>query len=903
METIRTVIRQRYPDKSTRFVFPSEITAAFWRKETLRLTERKTIESSRFISWDRFKEDSFALFRNERPVNALLRTIFVYRLLEKNRETGTDFAGIIPKEYADNSPAFLGYIVRILPSLGMLAALPKEKCEALDRDFFGTLRRLLHLYREFLSTYGLFEPGYERADLSAIRSPAVIFFPELIEDYGENAAELEANPQITVIRCDEKERVGETFHLFENSLHEFDWVFGRITALLEKGTHPEDIAVTVCDEKVLPYFQNAAEGYPVVFSYRGGKNITDYPAGRFFPYLQECADSGFHIEKLKKLLLPGTVPWKHGKQLEALVLAGIDSMYVMEEPGKDRNARRLRRALEGEGDKTVSFFSQLHRGILSITESKTISRLQTALIAFSSAFFDQERWDNVNARVFEYALNLCADMKNSLKTVELPERLSPFQLFLHLLRKSMYVPKAAAGGIPVYPYRVAAGIDPRYHFLVSAHHTAVKAAASPYGFLRKDQKAVLHLEDRDMSSDFMKVYTLSGKETSVSCVLETFSEKTLVPAYVMKRFPEKIETEQVPPGSNPFNADRLFWESAGPGKLPAGPAVLLPLQQLGLRTMADRIIRPADQRYNGNPIENASLREKISERVSKDGIPAVSPTSLERFTRCPFAYLLDAALGRDEPEYEAAYHNAGLAGQFSHDVLRVLYGRIQDATERFLPDKRELYNRLAEEAVEEVGGKYYGRGYIFLLPVREEMKGKTLKYVDALFDLEARHFPGLPVAAVEKEFCTEWKNGNSPPPAAVLRGKIDRLSGTAESAVLLDYKTKNRITRKDITGEADIPPVSFQIPMYVFLAEQNGLTVGRAGYISLMEGKYIPVIKTEEDGKGWFSREELDGRIEEMHRYIGEMLRQIQAGYYPVPDDECSPCAYRSVCRVKYSIG
>ncbi len=897
------MIRQRYPDKITRFVFPSEIAAAFWRKETLRLTELKAVESSRFLSWDRFKEDSFALFRNERPVNALLRTIFVYRLLEKNRETGTDFAGIISGEYAGNSPAFLGYIVRILPSLGMLAALPKEKCEALDRDFFGTLRRLLHLYREFLSTHGLFEPGYERADLSAVRFPAVIFFPELIEDYGENAALLEANPKITVLSRGEKERAGELFHLFENSLHEFDWVFGKITALLEKGTHPDDIAVTVCDEKVLPYFQNAAEGYPVVFSYRGGKNVTDYPAGRFFLYLQECADSGFHIEKLKKLLLPGTVPWKDRKELEALVLAGINSLYVMEEPGKDRNARRLRRALEGKGEKMVSFFLRLHRGVLSITESKNISRLRTALIAFSSAFFDQERWDNVNARVFEYALNLCADMKNSLKTVELPETLSPFQLFLYLLRNSMYVPKAAAGGISVYPYRVAAGIDPRYHFLVSAHHTAVQAAASPYGFLRKDQKAALRLEDRDMSSDFMKVYTLSGKETSVSCVLETFSEKTLVPAYVMKHFPEKIETEQVPPGCNPFNADRLFWESAGAENPPAEPAVLLPLQRLGLRTMTDRIIRPAGQRYNGNPIENASLREKISERVRKDGIPAVSPTSLERFVRCPFAYLLDAALGRDEPEYEAAYHNAGLAGQFSHEVLRVLYGRIRDATECFLPEKRELYSGFLEEAVEEVSRKYYGRGYIFLLPVQAEMKGKTRKYVDALFDLEARHFPGLPVAAAEQEFLAEWKSGNGPGEAAVLRGKIDRLSGAAGSAVLLDYKTKNRITRKDITGEADVPPASFQIPMYVFLAEQNGLTVSRAGYISLSEGKYVPVMKTEEDGKGWFSREELDGGIEEMHRYIGEMVRQIQAGYYPVPEEECSPCAYRSVCRVKYSIG
>ena len=906
MEKIRETIRQRYPDRVTRFVFPSEITAAFWRKETLRILKLNAVESARFISWDRFKEDSFALFRKEKPVNSALRTVFAYRLLEENRKTGGDFAGIIAPEYADNSPAFLSYIIRILPALGMLSGLTEKKRGKLDSDFLGSLCRLRHLYEEFLSRHGLFEPGFEKADVSNIRASVVVVFPELIEDYRETAPLLDKNPLVRVISCSEQNTIGESFHLLENSLCEFRRIFGQILRLLEDGVYPEDIAVTVCDDKVLPYFQNAAEKYPLLFSYRGGKKVSDFPAGKFFILLRECADSGFHIEYLKKLLLSGIVPWKARDTYEKIIRVGINSMYVMEMPGKGGNARRLEQALGRTGDEELlSVFRKLYRGMLSITESRSFDQLQTALISFSRSFFDQEHWEAVNGRVFEYALNLCSEIKGSLSVVELPPGLRPFQLFLHLLGGSVYVPKTAAGGIPVYPYRVAAGIDPKYHFIISAHHAAVKVSTSPWGFLRKDHKAVLGLEDRDFSSDFLKVYACSGRETLISCVLETFSEKTLIPAAVMKQLSKSIEAERTPDFPDPLQADRGYWTSSASASAAGRNGIhetIFPVQYSGLTNIADRICSPPEKKYNSSSIEDENLRNNITRQLMEDGVPAVSSTSLERFTRCPFSFLLDLLTGRDAPEYEAVYHSAGLSGQFVHEVLRLLYRRIKAETRRFLPEKRELYAELLREAVEKAGRNFFGRGYVLLYPVEREMKGRAERRAVNLFSLEEKYLPGLPVTAAEIELRTEWKTESSPPTAAVLRGKIDRLSGTADSTVLIDYKTTNRITRKDISGEEEAP-ASFQLPMYVYLAEQNGFTVSRAGYISLSEKKYIPVLKTEEDGKGWFTREEIDEYIREMHRYINAMLERVDRGNYTVLEDDCTPCAYRSVCREKYVTG
>lgn len=898
MDRVREILTEQFDTENSLFVFPSEIAAGFWRKEFLKMTGRDAVDPGRFVSWDKFKESSFALFRTSRPVNAVLRTIFAYSLLENNKADGTELAGIIAREYAGNSTAFLQYLVRILPSLNMVSEIPSYDRELSQSEFLGTLRKLYHRYEGFLSGHDLFEPGFETADLSGITRPVFIFFPEIIEDYPENRDVLEAHPRVRTVSCSEKSGLGDSFLLFSNSLHEFDWIFSRILRLLDEGVPYYDIAVTVCEEKILPYFQNEAEKYPLSFVFKGGRRITDYSAGKFFLQLREYESSGLHIDQLKKLLLSGGVPWKNRELLERIVVTGMNSYYLREKEGAEKNCERLLRGLEAAGDKSLAdYFLSIHRGIFSIIESRTITSCKQAVIRFSMDFFDQGRWDETNKRVFEYALNMMGEIRASLDIVELPKTLRPFQLFLQLIQNSIYVPKSSAPGIPVYPYRVSAGIAVPYHFIVSAHHTATRVTSGVYAFLRKDLKSLLGIVDRDMSAEFLNVYAVSGKHAVLSCPEETFSEKTLVPSSIMERmsgFPEQAEKQRE---VNFFEEERQWWAGAA-GAVKA----LFPVQRRGLVSIAEILTCPPEGKLTAHAIDDAGLRNNAAKGFRKNGAVVISPTALERYTRCPFSFLLDNLIGRNRPEYSSLYCDDRTTGRFLHEVLRVLFKGIHEKSTVYIPDRVDEYREMLLEAVDTVRRKFYGRGYVFLHPVESEMRGRTVGWIGELLELESRHFAGLEVMAAEAELSSEWQEGGNGPGTCMLRGKIDRLSGPRESAVLLDYKKRNAVSKKDITGTESEDPVSFQIPMYIFLAEENGISVSRAGYLSLSEARFYPVLQSEQDKKGWLTREEMEGCISRMHGYVGDMLKGIRNGYYPVPEEDCSPCSYRGVCREKFVI-
>lgn len=898
MEYVRELIKEHYAASNALFVFPSEIIASFWRKEAFRITGLNVIDPRRFASWDYFKEEAFSLFRKRKPVNAPLRTVFAFQVLEMNETDGGELRGIISPDYAENSGAFLQYIVRILPSLRLVEEISglSRKVDKDLEDTLGTLRRLYHRYEEFLLRHGLFEPGYEKPDLSAVERPVLIFFPELIEDYGENKNILEKNPYVTLVPLRGEGESTAKFRLFENTLGEFDWLFTKLIHLLKEGTSHSDIAVTICDRNILMYFQNAAEQYPLSFVYRGGLTVTEYRSGRFFIHLRECVVSNFHIEELKILLLSRGVPWKERELIERLILQGVDSFYTREEPYGGSDGRKFRHALEASGDnELLNFFISLHRAIKGIVESETIGSLRKNIIFFSSTFFDQGDWDTTNSRVFEYALNTLAEMEISLGGTELPNNLTPFSLYLHILQNSVYVPRQEISGIAVYPYRVAAGIAPRYHFIISTHHAATQVTLSRWDFLRKDYKEALDLVDTEIGPEFLRAYAGSGGDVFLTCGIESFSGQVLVPAYFMDRFEEEPEARNSDKVTDPYKAERFFWASGAKTDTPKDGTEIFPLQKRGIAAMLNRLDHRDLKPLVRYPITVPELKNTIQSRLKKDGVLEISPTRLERFTRCPFSFLFDCLLGRDEQAYESVYYSAGILGAFLHEVLRCLYAEFAREPGRSVPEDKGLFDEALDRAIEKIGKKYYGRGYSFLFPVQSELKGKAKKWISALHELEQARFPGVPIADLEVEITADESD-------YVLRGRIDRLSGTTEAAVIIDYKTTNRVTATDITGTDTVPPVSFQIPMYIYLVEREGRKVDRAGYISLSDSKYLPLIKSEEDPKGRLERETIDGCITVTRRYAGEMNDHVNRGHYPVPEDDCTPCIYRRICRTKYSI-
>jgi RecB family exonuclease len=548
----------------------------------------------------------------------------------------------------------------------------------------------------------------------------------------------------------------------------------------------------------------------------------------------------------------------------------------------------------------------LQASLRKIAGAETAEDLRQELLRFSSVYIDEKRWPEDEKKVFQYALDLLAGIDTALSGIPMPTPLTPFKLFLYQVDKTIYVPKTSHKGIPVYPYRVAAGTAPLYHFVLGISQEKCSVPVDPCRFLRKDEKKKLGIEENDMGSAFLEAYAVSGQRVFFSSGSETFGGKILVPEVFLEHFQgaSSGEPETAPPGL--FGSERALWygkqEEEGTADAAAGDRVsltrLFPVQKSGFLRAEHTCLVIKQFDAAGSPVSDSSLIESIRSHLEKDGTLRMSPTSLEEFARCPFSFLFSRVLRIEEQEYDTRYADPLFLGSFAHEVAKRVYRRIGMSDGVFNAENIRTYLEFAESAIQQARRDEEKRGYVFIPPVWEDITRRTEKWIGELFELEQGEFDGLAVLETERRLEAEPEKASF-----ALYGQIDRLSGSRDEAVLIDYKKKSRVRKVDISGSATDPPVSFQIPIYIFLAEAEGYAVGRAGYVSFEEGKYVPVLESAEGGKGWFSREEIEGLIDGAVRRACEAVEKIARGNFPAAGPGCDPCRFRGVCRVKYIAG
>ena len=895
MNQVKAVLREYIRNRNTVFVFPSEVAALFWREEALRCTDVRAIEASRFLSWDRFKEYSFSLTRREKPVNSTLRLCFVHKLLEEHAERGIPLYGIIPEGHRNNGNAFVSYMERLLPSLGLFPSI-QESLHLLEGKTAETISFLYHEYSRFLESHGLFEPSFEVPDLSALDIKAVVFFPELIEDFSSFREVLESHPAVRIFPFSkiEYERSCE-FRYFQNSLHETRWFLNRLLELLEEGILPKHISVTVADPALIAHLRHQAELYNIPLDFRMGDTISAYPGGRIFARIADCVRSNFHMDDLKKLFLAGGVPWKRRDLIEALIETGIGTRAVVDSVSGNPGEKRWVRALAAAGEKECSdYIAGLQTVLRRIHHAKTVELLREELQRFFILYVDDLRWAEEEKKVFQYALDMLAGIETSLSGIRLPESLTPFRLFIYHLDKTIYVPKTSRSGISVYPYRVAAGTSPSHHFVLGVSQENCDVLVDACRFLRKDEKNMLDIEDIDMGDIFLEAYAASGDQVWFSSGSETFGGRILVPEFFLEHAPGTVAGEPESAQADLFGKERAVWEGKPGGENVAGAGPiprLFPVQKRGFFRAEQTCL--AEKRFDAT-----ETRMPGSGMFENGEIIRISPTSLEEFARCPFSFLFSRILRIEEQEYNTRYDDPLYLGRFAHETAKLVFREIRNMDGAFDAGNIETYGAFVEKAIHTVRRGADQKGFFFIPPVWADISRRTGKWFEKLFELEEEEFNGLAVLETERRFEARPREENFS-----FYGQIDRLSGTREKAVLIDYKKKNRVKKADIAGSESDPPVSFQIPIYMYLAEAEGNSVARAGYISFEEGKFVPVLSSPEDRKGWFSREELDRLIEETVGRAAEAVEEIRAGKFTAAGPGCEPCGLRGVCRVKYIVG
>jgi hypothetical protein len=547
---IDEILRPALGDRSTRFVFPSEICAEAWLARALRMPGGpRALEAERFLGWDRMKEEA-AEAKGRTPVDDCLRRIFAARLLADNEEAPF-LSSIVAPAYAAEWQPFASYLASRLPALGILPGLlrstggsPEESPAA--ADWLGVRAR----YEEFLGAIGRFEPSFEPRALRELPGNTVIFFPELIEDFEEYRAAREGAPTGRIVglpRTDAKALLRRP----KTALAELRETLAEAGELLDGGLGSDDIAITVAGlDGYRPYLEREAALLSVPIALRSGAKLVATPGGRLFAALRDVYASGFSYDALRNLLLSPAWPWKAPEIGRGIMAEGMRLHAIAPWPEGNRQADAWERSLSGQ---LKAEYRKLKARITAIAAAPDFRSLMKAYNAFKSEFLSRESED------WETGANLslarCVVKLEELVSAEGESGLEVpkvFSLFMRVLESETYV-SAGGAGLPVYEWRVAAGIFPERHFILGASQDSLAVPSRGFDFLGERLRRLLgaalyhdpNAADRDSGPDFIRAYAQSGAAVSFSCPEAGFAGELAAHGFLVSMSTEDASARRV----------------------------------------------------------------------------------------------------------------------------------------------------------------------------------------------------------------------------------------------------------------------------------------------------------------------------------------------------------------------
>ena len=905
-------IKQYIEKRDTIFVFPSETASRFWLKRSFSFTHRRTLSHERFISWDHFKRTTFKYSLPAfQPVNEAARTLFLHHLLEENRERSF-FRSIIPREYAEYSPLQITALRKILPYLNRISDIPRLE-QGIEAGKKKDLLLLLDKYLEFLKVGGLFEPGYRKPELEVNNFNYLLFYPEILADfhYLNRKGWLGKHPKIKIISLTH-EAPGPELKLtsFENSEEELTWVLLKVGALLDNQVDPAAIAISAPDlEQLESRLLLLSRLHEVPLQIHQSEPILRYPQARLFGNMKSCIDSGFSIESLKALLLNRAAPWKK-KQLNRKLIRFAVYYRVFRNystPGvkidlwRENINKALASSAEPQGGferveigEIAGYFKRLQSSLQAIAESRDFIDLKEKLLRFSDSFLSTADFSEDELKVFQFSLKALNELIAASAHCNSYRFSSPFAIWIAYLEEKPYAPGDLPPGIAVYPYRLAAAIRPRYHFILNACQSATEHIIRPYPFLNIHEEYnladILSTGEYDLSAPFIRLYSLSGEEVFFSYARKSYSGNSLPPAYfvtsgAVSNFNEKDENRY----SDPYSVERALWtkeQVTRPERLYRGQlqgfsrAIKTSLKAKSLNLWHT----PLDQEY----------RRVISRRLRyREGYLVISPSSLEQYDNCAFNFLLARGLSIDEESYLPESWEARETGNILHEIYRRFYQWIIDQGGYLERERFTLYQVQLKDTTDGVL-KSYGRNHpLPIFPLWREKCRNIEGLAPALLEVDIKIFPGQRIIDVEKLLTvTLQPEGRK----VKLTGRIDRIAENSKGMGVVDYKKSKTPKSRDIFGAR---PTSFQIPFYILLLAASGRNADWAAYYSMEEKKYIMALDNEPELQEYAGRN--------LAETIEGMIKNIERGDFSMATTakkiNCRFCPYEGICRHNFILG
>ncbi len=312
-------------------------------------------------------------------------------------------------------------------------------------------------------------------------------------------------------------------------------------------------------------------------------------------------------------------------------------------------------------------------------------------------------------------------------------------------------------------------------------------------------------------------------------------------------------------------------------------------------------VRPSGHEGQARPwrrpparLTDPAILEELAETES------FTPSSLEAYLNCPFAWFVDRVVGVEELEPEL---DARSTGQLLHSVLSITYGEL--ASRDALPVNPESLAEaelLARAVVERLVGEEGCPGN----PAEKKLTAWRLrKMVRRLLQMESEAAGALITLETES---TVGGEGGIDIGGLRIRGRIDRIDAdpAGRSLFVLDYKSGTLPNPSSIGS-----PRALQLPLYLMAlaAERPAARVIGGAYLSPLEERCSGLVRAGSEhlvgagrqGCGVLDPDAVEILYQETRALSCEAAAGIRAGSIaPRPNRECPPwCGLGPVCRAR----
>ena len=848
-------------------VFPTEVAARAYLVDYALHSEKQAILSSKAISYDIFRAQFLPHHNEKRPANTLIRELFIHQFLE----AGNRLHYFLNPEYPESDTRFSSYLAKILPSLSL--CLDTELLSQLDTSMVEDLFLLYQSYMQFLDEHMLFEPRYEQCSQPSDWDDSkryCILFSDTIADAEQLYNKL-GRPQYLKLIPTPITESWTALEVFPNHLQEIHTTLRRIRALLEEGVPTYAIGIGLSANEVMnPILLQEAKLYDIPLTIREGKSALHYSSGRFFSLLKNVYDEQFSLESLKSLFLDLAIPFKDRALLHLFLKAAVRASIM--QGSLDANDRFIQNLKDPS---LVSWYRRFKRSVIEIVTSEDLEELRRKLNHFQDTYFTEQQWvGSEGEAVYAFCMDALDDIKDAIHLCGLHRYSGLYSFYISHLERKQYVPQATQGGIAVYAWPQVAPLPFDHLFVLALDQESSSVVDSPLAFLPQTIDSRFRQEVDTTKANFAALQLSLGQLTP-SCHLRRYEGEQLPCSLFLEadRLTHHIQSPNL--DEDPFLAELALFSS---GQEPRVKATGLQRTWFGQAKQTALQLRSDD--YTRHPVPQ-SLCSRL---FGQNDLLSVSPTSLDLFNRCPYAFLAKYLYRVDQAEYDVQMVDHRTIGILLHAIYQQFFSNVQ----RFDPSKIASYTDQLLSLFDSTLISLYGEQG----PTpssRNWIIAQDRKQILSILEQEEQLFShGLSIAF---EQAYEFEQ-----PPLLLTGRIDRVirltNDDPKGLAVIDYK-KGSVEFKQLKNGIK----SYQLLLYQALLEKTtDEKVANASYYSIKDGRYYSLWEDAESEEAHFCRDALDEKLQ-------ILVQDLAVGNLSATPskDHCKECVYRALCRRRYA--